>query len=102
MDHLQKTKERLQKFKEKGDTQYIYKNEIDKACFQHDMAYWDLKGLTRRTASDKILCDEAFNIAKKPVNFTIDQWNNFCIIMHCLRNVLKAWWRKICCCWKNY
>ena len=66
MDYLQKTKERIQKFKEKGDTQYIYKNEIDKACFQHDMAYWDLKGLTRRTASDKILCDEAFNIAKKP------------------------------------
>ena len=34
-----KNKERIQKFKEKGDTNYIYKNGLDKACFQHDMAY---------------------------------------------------------------
>ena len=38
-----KNKERIQKFKETGDTSYIYKNELDKACFQHDMAYGDLK-----------------------------------------------------------
>ena len=31
-----KNKERIQKFKETGDTSYIYKNELDKACFQHD------------------------------------------------------------------
>ena len=36
-----KNKERVQKFKETGDTKYIYKNELDKACFQHDMAYGD-------------------------------------------------------------
>ena len=30
------------------------------------MAYGDFKDLTRRTASDKILCDKAFNIAKNP------------------------------------
>ena len=47
-------KERIQKFKETGDTRYIYRNELDKACFQHDMAYGDFKDLTRRTASDKI------------------------------------------------
>ena len=41
-------------------------NELDKACFQHDIAYWDFKDLTRRIASDKILCDRAFNIAKNP------------------------------------
>ena len=35
-----KNKERIQKFKETGDTRYIYKNEIDMACFQHDMAYY--------------------------------------------------------------
>ena len=34
---LTKNKERIQKFKETGDTKYIYKNELDKACFQHDM-----------------------------------------------------------------
>ena len=61
-----KNKERIQKFKETGDTSYIYKNELDKACFQHDMAYGDFKDLARRTASDKILRDKAFNIAKNP------------------------------------
>ena len=63
---LTKNKERIQKFKETGDTSYIYKNELDKACFQHDMAYGDFKDIKRRTASDKILRDKAFNIAKNP------------------------------------
>ena len=61
-----KNKERIKKFKETGDTSYIYKNELDKACFQHDMAYGDFKDLTRITASDKVLRDKAFNIAKNP------------------------------------
>ena len=59
-----KNKEWTQKFKETGDTNYIYKNELDKACFQHDMAYGDFKDLKRRTFSDKVLRDKAFNIAK--------------------------------------
>ena len=58
-----KNKERFQKFKETGDTSYIYKNELDKVCFQH-MAYGDFKHLKRRTFSDKVLRDKAFNIAK--------------------------------------
>ena len=61
-----KNKERTQKFKETGDTSYIYKNELDKTCFQHDMAYGDFKDIKRRTASDKILRDKAFNVAKNP------------------------------------
>ena len=61
-----KNKERIQKFKETGNTSYIYKNELDKACFQHDMAYGDFKDLKKRTASYKILRDKAFNIAKRP------------------------------------
>ena len=61
-----KNKERIQKFKETGDTNYIYKNELDKPCFQYDMAYRDFKYLARRTASDKDLRDTAFNIAKNP------------------------------------
>ena len=44
-----KNKERIQKFKEAGDTSYIYKNELDKACFQHDMAYGDFKDLAKKT-----------------------------------------------------
>ena len=64
MNHLQKTKKRIRKFKETGDSRYIYQNELDKACFQHDMACGDFKDLSRRRASDKILRDKAFNIAK--------------------------------------
>ena len=64
MGHLQKNKERIQKFKETGDSRYIYRNKLDKACFQHDMAYEDFKNLSKRTAADKVLRDKAFNIAK--------------------------------------
>ena len=59
-----KHKERIQKFKETGDTNYIYKNELGKACFTHDAAYSDSEDLTKRTAADKILRNRAFNIAK--------------------------------------
>ena len=59
-----KNKQRIQKFKETGDTNYIYKSELDKACFEHNMAYGDFKDLKRRTFSDKVLRDKAFNIAK--------------------------------------
>ena len=50
--------------KETVDTSYIYKNELDKVCFQYDMAYGDFKDLKRGRASDKVLMDKAFNVAK--------------------------------------
>ena len=49
-----KHEQRIQKFKETGDTNYIYINELDKACFVHDAAYSDTKDLTKRTVADKI------------------------------------------------
>ena len=55
--------ERIQKFKEVGNSSYIYQNEVDKACFQHDMTYGDFKYLNRKAAADKVLRDKAFNIA---------------------------------------
>ena len=61
-----KHKQKIQKFKETGDTNYIYKNELDKNCFAHDAAYSDCKDLTKRTVADKILRNKAFNIAKDP------------------------------------
>ena len=61
-----KHKQRIQKFKETGDTNYIYKNELDKAGFAHDAAYSDSKDLTKRTVADKMLRNKAFNIAKYP------------------------------------
>ena len=59
-------KERIKEFKRTGDTRYIYRNELDKACFQHDSAYADQKDLINRTKSDKALRDKAYNIASNP------------------------------------
>ena len=61
-----KNKERIKKFKERGDTDYTYKNELDKTCFQHDMAYGDFKDLKRKTFSDKVLRDKVFKLASDP------------------------------------
>ena len=59
-------KERIKEFKRTGNTRYIYRNELDKACFQHDSAYADHKDLINRTKSDKVLRDKAYNIASNP------------------------------------
>ena len=59
-------KERIKKFKQTGDTRYIYRNDLDKTCFQHDSAYADNKDLINRTKADKVLKDKACNIASNP------------------------------------
>ena len=61
-----KNKARIEKFIQTGKTNFIYKNELDQACFQHDMAYEKSKDLVKRTQSDKILKDKAFKIASDP------------------------------------
>ena len=66
MDLLLDIKIELKKFKETGDTRYIYRNELDKACFQHDSAYADHKDLINRTEADKVLRDKAYDIASNP------------------------------------
>ena len=58
-----KNKQRIKKFMQTGDRNYIYRNEFDKACFQHDMAYGKSKYLEKRTQSDKALKDKAVPIA---------------------------------------
>ena len=60
---LTKNKERIEKFMQTGNTDFIYKDELDMACFQHDMAYGKSKDLAKRTQSDKVLRDKAFKIA---------------------------------------
>ena len=86
-------KQIIQKFKVTGDSQYIYQNETDKACFQHDMAYGDFKDLYRRTASDKILHDKASDIAKiwsmMDINADFLQWSISFFIKKLLIMVLK-------------
>ena len=61
-------KERIKDFKRTGDTRYIYRNELDKACFQHDSAYGYHIDLINRTKSDKVLRDKAYDIASNPEN----------------------------------
>ena len=61
-----KNKEKIEKFMQTGNTDFIYRNELDKACFQHDMAYGKTKDLVRRTESDKILRAKAFKIGSDP------------------------------------
>ena len=57
-----KNKEWIENFMQTGNTDFIYKNELDKACFQHDMAHGKSKDLVKRTQSHKILRDKAFKI----------------------------------------
>ena len=59
-------KKRIKEFKRTSDTRYIYRNELDKACFQHDSAYADHKDLINRTEADKVLRDKAYDIASNP------------------------------------
>ena len=61
-----KNKERIKKFIETGDSRYNYQNELDKAYFEHEMAYGYFKVLNRRTTADKVLRDKGFNIPKDP------------------------------------
>ena len=49
-----------------GNADFIYKNELDKACFQHDMAYGKSNDLVKRTQLDNVLRDKAFKIASDP------------------------------------
>ena len=69
-----KNKEITKKIKETGDSRYTYWNKLDKACFQHDMAYRDFKDLSRRTAFDKVLRDKAFAIAKNATYDGYKRW----------------------------
>ena len=61
-----KNKEKIEKFMQTGNKNFIYKNELDKACFQLDMAYGKSKDLVKRTQSDKVLRNKAFKVASDP------------------------------------
>ena len=65
MVHLLKP-ERIEKFMQTENTDFIWKYDLDKACFQHDVAFGKYKDLSKRTQSDKVLRDKAFEIASNP------------------------------------
>ena len=48
-----------------GNTDFVHKNDLNKVCFQHDMAYGKSKDLAKRTQSDKVLRDNSFKIASE-------------------------------------
>ena len=60
-----KNKERIEKFIQSGNTDFVYKSKLGKACFQHDMAYGKSKDLAKRTKSDKFLRDLNMMVFKK-------------------------------------
>ena len=61
-----KNKERIEKFMQAVNTDFVYRNDLDKACFQHDMAYGKSKDLAKRTQSDKFLRNKVFETANNP------------------------------------
>ena len=68
-----RNKQRIEKFMQTGNTGFIYRNKLDKACFQYDMAYGKLKDLAERTQSDNVLRDKAFKIANDPKMIVIKE-----------------------------
>ena len=63
-----KNKEGIEKLMQTGNTDFAYKNELNKACFRHDMDYGKSKDLAQRAQPDKVLRDKAFKIASNPKN----------------------------------
>ena len=61
-----RNKERIEKFMQTGNRDFIYRNELGKTCFQRDIDYGKSKDLTKRTQSHKVLRDKAFKIASDP------------------------------------
>ena len=58
-----KNEKRIEKFTEIGNTDFIYRNDLVGTYFQHDVAYGKYKDLTKRTQSDKVFGEKAFEIA---------------------------------------
>ena len=63
---ITKNKERIEKCMHTGNTDFIYRNELDIAYFQHDIAYGKSKNSGKRTKSGKVLRDKAFKTASEP------------------------------------
>ena len=60
-----RNKERIEKFIQTGNTGFIYRNELDKSCFQHDIASGKSKDLTKRTQSMKLQVIQNMMVIKK-------------------------------------
>ena len=61
---FKKHRERIQKFRETDNLKHLYRNELEKACFAHDVTYCNSKDLAKRTISEKIFKNRAYEIAR--------------------------------------
>ena len=59
-----KHREVIQKLSETGNSNYLWRNELEKACFNRDAPYFDSKELAQKTVSEKILKDRAYETAR--------------------------------------
>ena len=66
MVHSTEIKKGIERFMQTRNTDFIYRNDLDKTCFQHDMAYSKSKDVANRTQSDRLLIDKPFKIASDP------------------------------------
>ena len=64
-----KNKERIEKLMQTGNTDFIYRNELDEVGFQHDMASRKSNDLAKRTQSDKVSKDQALKSARDPKSY---------------------------------
>ena len=92
------------KFKETWDSRYIYQNELDKACFQHDIANGNFKDLARRTNFEEVLRGKAFNIPKTS-RYDVYQKGLAAMFYQFVDNKTFCWSKlkmEICFFWKVY
>ena len=87
---FKKSKERIQRFMQTGNTDFIYKKELDKACFQNDMNYGKSKDLIKRTQSDKVLTDKAFKIANDPKHDGYERGLASIVYEFLIKNLVEA------------
>ena len=57
-----KSKDKIQNFMQKRHKDYIYRDDLNKTCFQHDKSCGKYKDLTKGTESDKVLKGKVFKI----------------------------------------
>ena len=85
-----KSKKRIEKFIKTGNTDFIYKNDLDKACFQHDMAYGKYEDLTKSIHSDKELKDKVFEISINPKYDGYERGLDLMVYKFLIRNLLEV------------
>ena len=92
-----RNKERMEKFMQTQNTDFIYKSDLDKACFQNDMAYGKSKDLAKWTQSDKVLRDEAFKIVIDPKYDDCQRGLASMVYMFLIKILVEVW----CCCYRT-